>query len=282
MEEYDVYNYADDTTISYCAESSNDLVANLESCANIVTDWFEANGMKANPEKYQAIVFGSKVDAPVNFTIKGTAIECVNSVKLLGIKIDSKLNFDEHVKSICTKASQQINVIMRMSNVLDTNVKENIYKTFIQSTFSYCPVVWMMCSNSNLRKLEKLQCRALRFVYCDYTSSYEVLLARSKQLSLSVHLLYNLAVEVYKCINDLAPDYLCSLFDIQKHQYDCRGFKNVKQKKFKTIKYGYQSFTYLGSKLWNALPNEIRKANDIHTFKNAVKEFNFNNMQRLV
>ena len=280
--EYTVYNYADDTTISYCAENSDDLINKLESCANIVTDWFIENGMKANPNKYQAIVFGNKTDAPVSFNIKGNILKCINDVKLLGINIDSNLNFDEHIKSICTKASRQINAIMRLSNVLDVNVKESMYKTFIKSTFNYCPVVWMMCSKGNLVKLEKLQCRALRFVYCDYLSSYDELLSRSKQLSLSVQLMYNLAVEVYKCMNGLAPTYLCSLFDVQNHQYNCRGHKSVKQKKFKTIKHGYQSFTYIGSKLWNALPNEVRKSTDVHTFKKAVKDFNFSKIQRLV
>ena len=281
-EEYVMYNYADDTTISYCAENSYDLSSNLEMCANIVTDWFEENGMKPNPDKYQAIVFGNKLDAPSSFNVKGNVMKCVHSVKLLGIYIDSNLSFDEHIKSICTKASRQINVIMRMSNILDTSVKETMYKTFIKSTFNYCPVVWMMCSKANLRKLEKLQCRALRFVYSDYISSYEDLLVRSKQLSLSVQLMYNLAIEVYKCINGLAPTYLCSLFDLQDHQYNCRGFKTLKQKKFKTIKYGYQSFSYMGSKLWNALPNEMRESADIHMFKNVVRDFNFCDMHRLV
>jgi hypothetical protein len=280
--EYAVYNYADDTTISHCAVSPHDLAKNLENCANIVTDWFEQNMMKANPDKYQAIVFGNKTDAPVNFIVKGNVLNCVENVLLLGINIDSKLSFDEHIKSICTKASRQINVIIRMSNLLDINVKETMYKTFIKSTFNYCPVVWMMCSKQNLRKLEKLQCRALRFVYSDYISSYEDLLVKSKQLSLSVQLMYNLAVEVYKCLNDLSPTYLCSLFEPQNHQYDCRGFKTLKQKKFKTIKYGYQSFTYMGSKLWNMLPNEMRESTDVSTFKNAVKDFNFCDMHRLV
>ena len=280
--DYTVYNYADDTTISYCAESPHDLVDKLESCANIVTDWFVENGMKANPNKYQAIVFGNKTNSPVSFTIKGNVLKCIDNVKLLGIDIDSQLNFDKHLKSICTKAGRQINAIMRLSNILDIKVKESMYKTFIKSTFNYCPVVWMMCSKGNLTKLEKLQCRALRFVYCDYLSSYDELLTRSRQLSLSIQLMQNLAVEVYKCMNGSAPAYLCSLFDLQNHKYNCRGHKSLKQKKFKTIKHGYQSFTYMGSKLWNALPNEARKSADVNTFKKAINDFNFCNMHRLV
>ena len=117
--EYTVYNYADDTTISYCAENSDDLINKLESCANIVTDWFIENGMKANPNKYQAIVFGNKTDAPVSFNIKGNILKCINDVKLLGINIDSNLNFDEHIKSICTKASRQINAIYTYRKTLE-------------------------------------------------------------------------------------------------------------------------------------------------------------------
>ena len=83
-------------------------------------------------------------------------------------------------------------------------------------------------------------------------------------------------------MNGSAPAYLCSLFDLQNHKYNCRGHKSLKQKKFKTIKHGYQSFTYMGSKLWNALPNYVRKSADVNTFKKAIKDFNFCNMHRLV
>lgn len=105
------------------------------------------------------------------------------------------------------KAGRQINAMMRLCYVLETEVKESIYKSFIHSNFNYCPVVWLLCSESNVSKLAKLQYRALKFVYMynDFSSTYEELLCKGKHVST--------AVEVYKCINGIAPLYLpgCTL-----------------------------------------------------------------------
>ena len=81
---------------------------------------------------------------------------------------------------------------------------------FVLSTFSYSPITWIFCANRNNLKLEKLQERALRFVFSDFTSTYEELLKRGHFLPLSIYRLKFL--EVYKCVNNLNPPYLNNLF----------------------------------------------------------------------
>ena len=77
---------------------------------------------------------------------------------------------------ICKKANNQLNALMRLSNYLSIDTKCIIYESFIRSTFSYCPLVWMFCGRARMEKLEKLQFRALRFVSNDFTSNYDDLL----------------------------------------------------------------------------------------------------------
>ena len=97
--------------------------------------------MKANPDKFHLLLsdpneeFSIKVD---NFDLKNS-----KSQKLLGIKIDNKLTFDDHVTSICTKASQKLHALCRVSNYMTLNQRKTIMKTFIFSHFGYCPLVWM-------------------------------------------------------------------------------------------------------------------------------------------
>ncbi len=80
-------------------------------------------------------------------------------------------------------------------------VKLSIYRAFILSNFKYCPVVWMLCGQGNVTKMEHIQLKALSFVFNDFTSSYAELLKKSEQPSISIHLIRSLAIEVYKCIN---------------------------------------------------------------------------------
>jgi len=67
--------------------------------------------MKANPEYVQAIAVGKKTkDKNLTFNLEGNQIECESEVILLGVTIDFKLNFNEHISNICKKASRQLNV----------------------------------------------------------------------------------------------------------------------------------------------------------------------------
>lgn len=75
-----------------------------------MTDWFTQNGMKANPDKYQVIIFGQKNDLPVNVEIKGNIIKCEQKVKLLGINVDSSLSFNKHINLLgCLYESRETN-----------------------------------------------------------------------------------------------------------------------------------------------------------------------------
>ena len=134
-------------------------------------NWFSINKMKANPEKFQAIAIGKQTKQQnLTFTLK---IECESEVKLLGVTIDFQLNFNEHVSNICKKASRQLNVLKRIGTHLTKLGKLTIYYSFIMSNFNYCPLVWHFCGETNTKKIEKIQERALRFIYNEYTSSYE-------------------------------------------------------------------------------------------------------------
>jgi hypothetical protein len=111
--------------------------------------------------------------------LEGIEIECETEVKLLGVTIDFKLNFNEHISNICKKASRQLNVLKRIGKHLTKRGKLTIYYSFIMSNFNYCPLVWHFCGQVNTKKVEKTQERALRFIYEDYSASYDELLSKS-------------------------------------------------------------------------------------------------------
>ena len=176
-----IYNYADDNTLSYSDTNINTVVKTLENDSINLIDWFSKNLMKANPDKFQAIAIGPKTNRHnLSFDLKGNKITCEENVKLLGITVDSHLNFDKHISEICKKASQQLNILKRIGKYLNRLGHLTIYYSFILSNFNYCPVTWHFCSEKNTNKIEKIQERALRFIYEDYENTYENLLKKSK------------------------------------------------------------------------------------------------------
>ena len=174
---------------------------------------------------------------------------------------------------LCLKASRQINALKRVSKYLDEKCRIMVYKSFISSNFNYCPVAWMFCGKKNLVKLEKLQERALRFVFCDATASYEDLLERGNFLPLSVYRIRCLGIEVFKCFHGLNPAYLNDIFIQPSLKYNLRDSCRLEQPKFRTFTYGLRSFRYYGSKLWNLLPYQVKNTRDIVTFKRNITEW---------
>ena len=75
------------------------------------------------------------------------------SINLFGVTIDSKISFTEHISNICKKSGRQINILKRLSTVLDYNSKLSIYISFIKSNFLFCSNVWYFCGVINMRKI---------------------------------------------------------------------------------------------------------------------------------
>ena len=120
-------------------------------------------------------------------SVKNSDLSPTNEIKVLGVTLDDRLNFKSHVDDICNRASRQINSFKRFSKYLKIDKRLSVYKSFIQSNFSYCPVAWLFYGRKNSNKLEKLQERAFRIVFGDFSSIYEFLCERANTLPLSFY-----------------------------------------------------------------------------------------------
>ena len=139
--------------------------------------------MKVNVSQFQSIILKPKcVISDVEFYVSGHSLKTLSSVKPLGVKIDERLSFDDHIFALCAKASHQINALRRIVQYLTLENRMSICNAFIASNFNYCNTVWHFCSNRSLYKLEKFHKQALRMVLNDYSSSYRDLLDRAFKL----------------------------------------------------------------------------------------------------
>ena len=116
MDECTLYIYADDNSLSCIAPTIDAVLSNLQSDGNRNIKWFTDNGMQANPEKIQFMMISRDEDSGRSLTLKdSTVIVSENHVKVLGVVIDSKLNFSLHMSAICNKASRQLNALAWIS-----------------------------------------------------------------------------------------------------------------------------------------------------------------------
>ncbi len=106
------------------------------------------------------------------------------------------------------------------------------------SNFLYCPVVWHMFLKYHTKKVEKVQERALCFIYRKFESDYKSLLNLAEHSTLYMDRLRTIASEVYEAINGMSPDFLQDLFVIKANVHDLRNNNKMKLYKFKTMTYG--------------------------------------------
>ena len=164
------------------------------------------------------------------------------SCKTLGVDID---NFDQHISNLCRKAGQRLNVMKRLSPFLSRLNKLTIFYTFILSNFNDCPLAWHFCSENNSRKLDKIQERALRFVYEDFDSSYEERLNKAKIPTLYVRRLRTMALETFKILNNMSPPVLSNLVRLRENTVYNIRYNNILQvPRVSTSKFGKKSFSY--------------------------------------
>ena len=123
-----LYNYADDNTVSHTDTDLKRLIDELVEDSTRLIQWFADNQMKANPGKFQAIAVGKRTHSEnICFNLGENIVSCEDNVKLLGVTIDFKLDFDEHISNVCKKASRQLNVLKRIGGHLCKLGKLNVY-----------------------------------------------------------------------------------------------------------------------------------------------------------
>ena len=256
----------------------SDLIDVLEGEANISLEWLKNNDMIANPEKFHALLISKDQSntSGVNISIQGKSIKSEDSVKLLGIKLDNKLNFDSHISDLCHKAATQLNVLKRLKSFIGFEERKVLIQSFVYSNFNYCPLVWNFSSAKSLQKVEKIQEMALRFLYNDHTSSYDALLVKSGRCYMHVSRLRSLYIEVYKTMKDLIPSFMKDLFEFKSSTNSTRSQRNpydLLHYRPNQVTYGSNCLRALAPKVWNSLPNDIKSADNFAAFKRLIKEW---------
>ncbi len=108
----------------------------------------------------------------------------------------------------------------------------------------------------------------MRFLYDDYESDYEHLLKITNKPTIEIRRVRVLAKEIFKTINDLNPIFMKEIFILNTNRDPSRNKLFVKSQN--TKKYGIDSLIALGPKIWNNLPDDIRKASNLSTFKQLI------------
>ena len=236
--------------------------------------------MKASPGKCHLSL---STKSPEVLSIDGMQITSSTAETLLGITIDSEVNFENHLSAVCDKVSRKINALGRMANYISLEIRRIVSKTFIEFQFNYCPLIWMFHSRTINNKINCLHERALRIVYFDFKSSFEGLLMKDNSFSIHERTIQSLAIEIYKFLNGLFSSFLNNVFHKNiSDSYDLRNHKELFSRNPKTVRYGTETISYMTPKIWSKVPKTIKMSSSLQLLKQKYANGNQNAIAVLV
>ena len=149
VENTDIASYADDNMPYISANNINEVILSLEKATDTLFKWFIDNVMKSNAEKFHLLV---STNNAINIKIGNIDINNSTCEKLLGVKSDFKLIFEDHISELCKKASKKIHALARVTPYMNIAKKRILMNAFFKSQFSYCPLAWICHSRANKRR----------------------------------------------------------------------------------------------------------------------------------
>lgn len=137
------------------------LQAQIDAFAN----WCILNRLSVNPAKCSVISFSRKKRTIIySYNLLGTPIQRVHCIKDLGVLLDAKLSYSQHISYAVDKASRTLGFVFKAAKKFtDIYCLKSLYCALVRSTLEYCSAVWSPNYNNGSDRIEKIQRRFLRF-----------------------------------------------------------------------------------------------------------------------
>ena len=272
--------FADDTSVFISGKDSGSLISIMNTELTKLSLWLEVNKLSLNVAKCQHMFFYSrnkKICTSLPVVIKGEAVSRVSTTKFLGVILDEHLNWQAHINSVINKVSKCIGITYKARQYLLQSTLLKLYYALVYPHLSYCIEVWGNTFKSHLHRLEVVQKKIIRIIS---NSSFN---AHSAPLFLDLNVLplnkiYVSAVLIfmYKLRNNALPatDLFKDMFQYNHshHQYNTRQRTNV-HTPVSHLSLAYRSIRFSGVNLWNSLPDNIKFAFSLSSFKLRLKTY---------
>ena len=167
--------------------------------------------LKGNASKCHLLIRSGE-----NVNVNSGTSEIKNSdcERLLGIDIDCKLSFENHINQIRSMTRVKIKALARIAPFLNKRKRKLLMNAFFKSQFNYCPLSWMFQRRTLNNKINRLHERCLRRIYNDNTSSFTNLLKIDNSISAHHRNKQVLATELFKVVNGLSQKLVSDCFKL--------------------------------------------------------------------
>lgn len=267
-----IISFADDTVVFYQQKTWHDLKLAVEKDFVKIKNWFDYKRLTINFEKTLYIPFAcNKRGLPdfnnlqiicqgLNFQIKEA-----ETVKYLGVTIDRHLRWDHHVNNVVQTLRTVIYKFKNIRGILDIKNMKTLYYALVESRLKYGIIAWGSVVYGYLRRLEVIQKKILKIIYLKkHTYPSDELYKETETLDMRKLYFLSVVLHIFKHKN--------TLVDIE-HTYETRHRLTSHQTPACQKSIGQKNHVYLAPRLYNSLPENIKKFKSIMQFKRNTKEY---------
>jgi exonuclease III len=276
--------YADDIQLYVAVDlkKATEEKARLEQCIRDLRQWLIENKLKLNEEKTEYILVGSthfhqNVSGLMSTVLVGDeVIHASGAARNIGAIVDTHLNMRDHVTSVTAACYMHLRNLGCIRKYLTTDATISLVHAFITNKLDNLNAILPNSLESNFDRLQKIQNQAARIVMGIKRSDWQHMmpvLSDLHWLPIRYRTVFKINLLTFKCLHDLAPGYLASMVTWYTPQRELRSSSQalVQEHSVKVGRYGGRAFQVCAPRMWNALPEEIRKCPNIHTFKAKLK-----------
>jgi len=270
--------YADDTTVIQSAPTLREATDKMNSTMSKVHEWFTQNKLNLNPSKTRYMIFNGKGTAETKLVkIDDEYIERVwtygkeKSFKLVGIQVDEKLKWNEHITYIAKKIGYANYSLTKAQKKLSVKSKKLLYSGLIHSHLVYGSPVWGFAAKCRLDKLIKQQKKAIRKIYnLRYKDHTHEFFSKAKILKLQDLLEHTTLCYMQSGLHETSPNHVKRLWQIKSQPREALRDQGVKiHYKLTKKEWINQLAPIAQAKLWNNC--KLDKSCKPNAFKNKSK-----------
>ena len=275
--------YADDTSVLLSGTNYSNLIETMNNELSLLNSWLLSNKLSLNVQKSYYMVFhrGKLKTCQYNLVINDIQLTEVKSIKYLGLIIDNKLKWIDHISHVKNKISRGIGIIRKAKAFVNKKCLHDLYYSFIYPYFLYCIEVWGNAVDSHLQPLCTLQNKIIRLVSFSYFRAHaDTLFIKLEILPLHKIFLHRISLMMYKYTHNMLPPAMNEMYirNDEVHNY------NTRQSKLLHIPNGshIKNFRYRSVLLYNELiARNINFNVSLPKFKKIVKRFLLHNIVQL-
>ena len=261
-----VLQFADDTVIYVSSKSVSEIETSLNIELSAISNYLKTNDLIINLKKgkTESLLFGTfkRISTAESRELKlfcnDVRINSTTSYTYLGTILDQNLLLNSDFDSKYKRASKKLGVLRKLMSFLTLEAARLLYTSVIVSAFKYNCILHLNLNETQKKKLQSLERQADTMLRTKTTPIMNVL---NKQAVLTVR----------KCLDKTIAPSFQDYFSLRQHRVNTRNnnlLVNLPRVKLELAK---GSFYFMGAKLYNSLPKNIRESKS--AFKNQVKVF---------